>query len=32
VPADFFRYVKDIEKEFVGFAPEKVLMDTGNWI
>ncbi len=32
VPADLFRYVDDIEKEFVGFAPEKVLMDTGNWI
>ncbi|MGH7766847.1 MAG: hypothetical protein ACREQP_05285, partial [Candidatus Binatia bacterium] len=32
VPSDFFRYVDDIEKEFVGFRPEKVLMDTGNWI
>ena len=32
VPSDMFRYIHDIEKEFVGFAPEKVLMDTGNWI
>ena len=32
VPVDLFRYVNDIEKEFVGFAPDKVLMDTGNWI
>lgn len=32
VPSDLFRYVDDIEKEFVGFAPQKVLMDTGNWI
>lgn len=32
VPPDMFRYVEDIEKEFVGFQPEKVLMDTGNWI
>jgi hypothetical protein len=32
VPPDFYRYVDDIEKEFVGFSPEKVLMDTGTWI
>lgn len=32
VPPDLFRYVDDIEKEFIGFAPQKVLMDTGNWI
>ena len=32
VPADLFRYVDEIEQEFVGLAPEKVLMDTGNWI
>lgn len=32
IPRDFFRYVNEIEKEFVGFSPEKVLMDTGNWI
>ena len=32
IPADFFRYINDIEKEFAGFAPHKVLMDTGNWI
>jgi hypothetical protein len=32
VPSDFFRYIDDIEKEFVGFSAEKVLMDTGNWI
>jgi hypothetical protein len=32
VSPDLFRYVSDIEKEFVGFAPDRVLMDTGNWI
>ena len=32
VSPDLFRYVGDIEKEFIGFAPDKVLMDTGNWI
>lgn len=32
IPADFFRYVNDIEKEFAGMATHKVLMDTGNWI
>ncbi len=32
VPQDFFRYVAEIENEFQGFAPEKVLMDTGSWI
>ena len=32
IPSDLFRYVNDIEKEFIGFATQKVLMDTGNWI
>jgi hypothetical protein len=32
VPADFSRYIADIEKEFQGVGPEKVLMDTGTWI
>jgi hypothetical protein len=32
VPDDFYRYVADIEDEFSGMEPEKVLMDTGTWI
>ncbi|MCI0591219.1 MAG: hypothetical protein L0Y67_06415 [Gammaproteobacteria bacterium] len=32
VPPDFFRYVANIEKEFQGLAPEKVLMDYGTWV
>jgi hypothetical protein len=32
VPADFFRYVNNIEAEFKGIATERVLMDNGSWI
>ena len=32
VPADFNRYVADIEAEFRGVAPEKVLLDNGTWV
>ncbi len=32
VPADFFRYVNNIEAEFKGIAAEKVLLDYGSWI
>ena len=32
VPADFYRYVADIEREFQGTAPEKVLLDNGTWV
>jgi hypothetical protein len=32
VPDDFDRYVADIEREFEGLDPAKVLMDTGTWI
>jgi hypothetical protein len=32
IPPDFFRYVADIEEEFQGADPEKVLLDTGTWI
>ena len=32
VPADFDRYVADIEAEFRGVAPEKVLLDNGTWV
>lgn len=32
IPADFYRYVDDIEREFIGLETEKVLMDTGTWV
>ena len=32
VSDDAYRYVNDIEKEFRGMPPEKVLLDTGTWI
>lgn len=32
VPADFNRYVSDIEAEFRGTAPERVLLDNGTWV
>jgi hypothetical protein len=32
VPADAYRYISDIEKEFEGMPVEKVLLDVGNWI
>jgi hypothetical protein len=32
IPQDFYRYVNDIESEFQGMDPHKVLMDTGSWI
>jgi hypothetical protein len=32
VTPDFYRYVADIEQEFQGHEPSKVLMDTGSWI
>jgi hypothetical protein len=31
VPADFHRYVADIEREFAGQNPERVLLDMGSW-
>ena len=31
-PADTYRYISDIEKEFEGLPVEKVLLDVGNWI
>jgi hypothetical protein len=31
-PADAYRYILDIEKEFEGLPMEKVLLDVGNWI
>jgi len=30
-PADTYRYIADIEKEFEGMPVEKVLLDIGNW-
>jgi hypothetical protein len=32
VPPDVFRYVDEIEREFVGVDPGRVLMDYGTWI
>jgi hypothetical protein len=32
VPGDFGRYVRDIEREFEGLDPRRVLLDTGSWI
>jgi hypothetical protein len=32
VPADAYRYVDEIEREFVGSAPGQVLLDMGAWI
>jgi hypothetical protein len=32
VSPDLQRYVNDIEREFDGLPPEKVLVDTGEWI
>lgn len=29
---DANRYIADIEREFEGLAPEKILLDVGNWI
>ncbi|MEJ2704475.1 MAG: hypothetical protein P8Z79_18730 [Sedimentisphaerales bacterium] len=29
---DVYRYISDIEHEFEGFSPDKVLLDIGNWI
>ena len=29
---DVYRYIADIEREFEGFPPDKVLLDIGNWI
>jgi len=31
-PADAYRYISDIEKEFKGLPIQKVLLDIGNWI
>src|SRR5262249_48442583 len=30
--ADVYRYISEIEHEFDGFPPQKVLLDIGNWI
>lgn len=30
--ADVYRYISDIEEEFKGVAPERVLLDVGNWV
>lgn len=32
VSPDAYRYVADIEKEFEGLPPDKVLLDVGNWV
>jgi hypothetical protein len=32
IPADFARYVADIEREFEGLPPDRVLLDHGTWI
>lgn len=32
VPQDLRRYVQDIEHEFEGFEPSRVLLDNGSWI
>jgi hypothetical protein len=32
VPSDFYRYVADIEREFQGTDPRKVLLDNGTWV
>lgn len=32
VSADLSRYIAEIEREFVGLPPEKVLLDAGDWI
>jgi hypothetical protein len=29
---DIYRYISDIEREFDGLPPDKVLLDVGNWI
>jgi hypothetical protein len=29
---DIYRYISDIEREFEGISPDKVLLDIGNWI
>lgn len=29
---DVYRYISDIEQEFEGLPPDKVLLDVGNWI
>jgi hypothetical protein len=31
-PADTYRYISDIEKEFEGLPIQKVLLDIGNWV
>lgn len=32
IPDDAYRYVRDIERQFRGIAPEKVLLDAGSWV
>jgi len=32
LPADAYRYVEDIEREVAGLAPDRVLLDVGDWI
>jgi hypothetical protein len=32
VSADLRRYIHDIEQEFAGLPPERVLLDVGNWV
>jgi hypothetical protein len=31
-PSDVNRYVNDVESEFEGLPPDKVLLDIGNWV
>jgi hypothetical protein len=31
-PPDIYRYISDIEREFEGVSPDKVLLDIGNWV
>ena len=32
IPDDAYRYVRDIEQEFDGVSPNKVLLDAGTWV
>ncbi len=32
VPGGFHRYVAQIEREFAGLPPDKVLLDSGSWV
>jgi hypothetical protein len=32
IPSDAYRYVHDIEKQFEGLPPKRVLLDLGDWV